>query len=91
MEVEDSYSSSKFHLIHNVDSQGKVHVTFDEIPPGGSKSFNVTIKPLQGIYLFSYLSIHLLMYLLQLVIILLLVQHSVIIMEVLQLLLQLMA
>ena len=49
VEVEDSYSSSKFHLIHNVDSQGKVYVTFDEIPPGGSKSFNVTIKPLQGI------------------------------------------
>ncbi len=54
VEVEDSYSSSKFHLIHNVDAQGKVHVTFDEIPPGGSKSFNVTIKPLQGIVRLLY-------------------------------------
>ena len=62
IEVDDAFSSSKFHLLHNVDSQGKVHVAFDEIPPGGSRSFNVTIKPLQGIksFLFIYSVIYLL-------------------------------
>ena len=45
IEVEDKYDPSSFVFKHNVNIDGSVRFSVDEVAPGATVTFNVTVKP----------------------------------------------
>lgn len=45
IEVEDKYDPTSFIFKHNVNTDGSVRFSVDEVAPGATVTFNVTVKP----------------------------------------------